>query len=97
MYIHPLPLTLTISICFSNSTRGKYGEGAKQEKFRYALSLVFIQCVINAIFSKLCKYSQRHLKGTCAKPLNFPVNLFWNSQAHSKILHKKELLGSNYG
>ncbi|XP_034991082.1 solute carrier family 35 member B1 [Zootoca vivipara] len=34
-------------------TRGKYGEGAKQEKFRYALSLVFIQCVINAIFAKL--------------------------------------------
>ncbi|XP_058036260.1 solute carrier family 35 member B1 isoform X2 [Ahaetulla prasina] len=34
-------------------TRGKYGEGAKQEKFRYALSLVFIQCVMNAIFAKL--------------------------------------------
>uniref|UniRef100_A0A670Z898 Solute carrier family 35 member B1 n=1 Tax=Pseudonaja textilis TaxID=8673 RepID=A0A670Z898_PSETE len=34
-------------------TRGKYGEGAKQEKFKYVLSLVFIQCVINAIFAKL--------------------------------------------
>ncbi|XP_077169720.1 solute carrier family 35 member B1 isoform X3 [Paroedura picta] len=34
-------------------TRGKYGEGVKQEKFRYALSLVFIQCVINAVFAKL--------------------------------------------
>lgn len=32
-------------------TRGKYGEGEKQEKFRFALSLVFIQCVINSIFA----------------------------------------------
>ncbi|XP_066484866.1 solute carrier family 35 member B1 isoform X3 [Tiliqua scincoides] len=35
------------------TTRGKYGEGAKQEKFIYALTLVFIQCVINAIFARL--------------------------------------------
>lgn len=34
-------------------TRGKYGEGEKQEKFTYALSLVFIQCVINAFFARL--------------------------------------------
>ncbi|NWI41237.1 S35B1 protein, partial [Picathartes gymnocephalus] len=34
-------------------TRGRYGEGAKQEKFKFALSLVFIQCVINAAFAKL--------------------------------------------
>ncbi|NXT38412.1 S35B1 protein, partial [Pelecanoides urinatrix] len=34
-------------------TRGRYGEGAKQEKFKYALTLVFIQCVINAAFAKL--------------------------------------------
>nr|XP_033773549.1 solute carrier family 35 member B1 [Geotrypetes seraphini] len=32
-------------------TRNKYGEGEKQEKFRFAWSLVFIQCVINAIFA----------------------------------------------
>lgn len=37
----------------SCSTRGKYGDGARQEKFTYALSLVFIQCVINAAFAKL--------------------------------------------
>lgn len=35
------------------STRGKYGDGARQEKFTFALSLVFIQCVINAAFAKL--------------------------------------------
>ncbi|KFV67097.1 Solute carrier family 35 member B1, partial [Dryobates pubescens] len=34
-------------------TRGRYGDGAKQEKFKYALTLVFIQCVINAAFAKL--------------------------------------------
>ncbi|NXU81025.1 S35B1 protein, partial [Oreotrochilus melanogaster] len=36
-----------------SSTRGRYGEGAEQEKFKYALTLVFIQCVINAAFAKL--------------------------------------------
>lgn len=37
-------------------TRGKYGEGAKQETFTFALTLVFIQCVINAMFAKICEY-----------------------------------------
>lgn len=45
------PLTTSPSC----STRGRYGEGAQQEKFTYALSLVFIQCVINAAFAKLCE------------------------------------------
>ncbi|XP_004591134.4 solute carrier family 35 member B1 isoform X1 [Ochotona princeps] len=34
-------------------TRGKYGEGAKQETFTFAFTLVFIQCVINAVFAKI--------------------------------------------
>lgn len=34
-------------------TRAKYGQGEKQETFRYATTLVFIQCIINAIFAKL--------------------------------------------
>ncbi|XP_005394264.1 PREDICTED: solute carrier family 35 member B1 [Chinchilla lanigera] len=34
-------------------TRGKYGEAAKQETFTFALTLVFIQCVINAVFAKI--------------------------------------------
>ncbi|NXC23738.1 S35B1 protein, partial [Campylorhamphus procurvoides] len=34
-------------------TRGRYGEGAQQEQFRFALTLVFIQCVLNAAFAKL--------------------------------------------
>ncbi|KAG5832298.1 hypothetical protein ANANG_G00289630 [Anguilla anguilla] len=33
-------------------TRGKYGEGDAREKFRYATTLVFIQCIINAAFAK---------------------------------------------
>lgn len=37
-------------------TRGKYGEGPKQETFTFALTLVFIQCVINAMFAKICEY-----------------------------------------
>ncbi|KAM8947217.1 solute carrier family 35 member B1 [Pelodytes ibericus] len=34
-------------------TRGTYGEGENQEKFRFALSLVFVQCIVNALFAKL--------------------------------------------
>ncbi|XP_075702691.1 solute carrier family 35 member B1 isoform X1 [Rhinoderma darwinii] len=34
-------------------TRGTYGEGDNKETFRYALSLVFVQCVVNAMFAKL--------------------------------------------
>lgn len=41
---------------FVPRTRGKYGEGAKQETFTFALTLVFIQCVINAMFAKICEY-----------------------------------------
>ncbi|KAG6938326.1 solute carrier family 35 member B1 [Chelydra serpentina] len=62
-----LPERLRLPVCFlgvfvcyfyygilqESITRGKYGEGAKQEKFKYALSLVFIQCVINSIFARL--------------------------------------------
>ncbi|KAK7482079.1 hypothetical protein BaRGS_00026663 [Batillaria attramentaria] len=33
-------------------TKGKYGEGENTEKFHYTLSLVFVQCCINAIFAK---------------------------------------------
>lgn len=42
-------------------TRGKYGEGAKQETFTFALTLVFIQCVINAVFAKICEYLNSNL------------------------------------
>ncbi|EMP33756.1 Solute carrier family 35 member B1 [Chelonia mydas] len=57
----PLPVCfLGVFVCYfyygilqESITRGKYGEGAKQEKFKYALSLVFIQCVINAVFARL--------------------------------------------
>ncbi|XP_009890520.1 PREDICTED: solute carrier family 35 member B1 [Charadrius vociferus] len=45
--------TVKYSVVPFCSTRGRYGEGAKQEKFKYALTLVFIQCVINAAFAKL--------------------------------------------
>lgn len=37
----------------SCSTRGRYGDGAQQERFTFALTLVFIQCVINAAFAKI--------------------------------------------
>ncbi|NWH68568.1 S35B1 protein, partial [Geococcyx californianus] len=62
-----LPERLRLPVCFlgvfacyfyygilqESITRGRYGEGAKQEKFKYALTLVFIQCVINAAFARL--------------------------------------------
>ncbi|KAK3729863.1 hypothetical protein RRG08_058178 [Elysia crispata] len=34
-------------------TKGKYGEGDKAEKFTFTLSLVFVQCIINAIYARL--------------------------------------------
>lgn len=34
-------------------TRGEYSHAGKKEKFRYATTLVFIQCVINAAFARL--------------------------------------------
>ncbi|KAF4092850.1 hypothetical protein AMELA_G00026050 [Ameiurus melas] len=34
-------------------TRGDYGQGEKKEKFHYATTLVFIQCIINALFARL--------------------------------------------
>uniref|UniRef100_A0A6M2DEA8 Putative udp-galactose transporter related protein n=1 Tax=Xenopsylla cheopis TaxID=163159 RepID=A0A6M2DEA8_XENCH len=33
-------------------TRGKYGEGDNTEKFKCALALVFVQCVVNYVFAK---------------------------------------------
>lgn len=34
-------------------TRGHYGDGDKKETFRFAQTLVFIQCIINSVFAKL--------------------------------------------
>ncbi|KAM4598072.1 solute carrier family 35 member B1 [Polymixia lowei] len=34
-------------------TRGEYGQGEKTEKFRFAQTLVFIQCIINAVFARI--------------------------------------------
>lgn len=34
-------------------TRGDYGQGEKKEKFRYAQTLVFIQCIINSVFARI--------------------------------------------
>lgn len=39
----------------SSSTRGDYSQAGKKEKFRYATTLVFIQCIINAAFARLCE------------------------------------------
>uniref|UniRef100_S4RKV0 Solute carrier family 35 member B1 n=1 Tax=Petromyzon marinus TaxID=7757 RepID=S4RKV0_PETMA len=37
----------------ASSTRGQYGSGDVEERFRFAMSLVFVQCVISALFAKL--------------------------------------------
>ncbi|XP_061605125.1 solute carrier family 35 member B1 [Phyllopteryx taeniolatus] len=34
-------------------TRGDYGHGDQKEKFRFARTLVFIQCIINALFARI--------------------------------------------
>uniref|UniRef100_A0A6I8NMP6 Solute carrier family 35 member B1 n=1 Tax=Ornithorhynchus anatinus TaxID=9258 RepID=A0A6I8NMP6_ORNAN len=62
-----LPARLRLPLCFlgvfvcyfyygilqEKITRGRYGEGPDKEKFTFALTLVFIQCVINAMFAKI--------------------------------------------
>lgn len=40
-----------------SSTRGNYGQGDKKEKFRFARTLVLIQCIISALFAKICEYA----------------------------------------
>ncbi|KAF5903783.1 solute carrier family 35 member B1, partial [Clarias magur] len=42
-----------VRVCEEAYTRGDYGQGEKKEKFRYATTLVFIQCIINALFARL--------------------------------------------
>jgi hypothetical protein len=32
-------------------TRGKYGEGEKEERFPYVLALVFSMCAVNYVFA----------------------------------------------
>ena len=39
---------------FDFRTRADYGE--EKEKFVYALSLVFIQCIVNALFARASKF-----------------------------------------
>ncbi|KAM8844392.1 solute carrier family 35 member B1 isoform 2-T2 [Spinachia spinachia] len=34
-------------------TRGDYGQGDQKEKFRFARTLVFIQCIVSAVFAKI--------------------------------------------
>ena len=36
-------------------TRGKYGEGDKEEKFTYSLALVCSQCIINYLYARISK------------------------------------------
>ena len=46
-------LTVVFPIYFNFRTKASYGE--KKEKFVYALSLVFVQCVVNALFAEAGK------------------------------------------
>lgn len=48
-----------IFICYSyfailqeSVTRGKYVDGNSTEKFTYMFALVFVQCIVNALFAK---------------------------------------------
>ena len=41
-----------VTYFFSNyRTRGKYGEGASEERFTYHMALVFFQCIVNYIYA----------------------------------------------
>lgn len=49
-------LCFTVFLLWFHSTRGDYGQGDKKEKFRFARTLVCIQCIISALFAKICEY-----------------------------------------
>ena len=36
---------------FFSRTRGKYGEGDKEERFPYVMALVFSMCAVNYVFA----------------------------------------------
>ena len=56
----------TDQVCFNIfRTRADYGE--KKEKFVYALSLVFIQCIVNALFAEASKFSFIDFDSACIK------------------------------
>ncbi len=60
-----------VSLC-TFSTRGKYGE--QEDKFTHTLALVFVQCIINAIFARIgtCVLAQFSVVVRHKKTFNFP-------------------------
>lgn len=51
----PAANVIKILFFFPYSTKGTYVDGEKKDKFTFTLALVFVQCIINALFSKLGK------------------------------------------
>ncbi|XP_070546870.1 solute carrier family 35 member B1-like [Ptychodera flava] len=49
-------------------TRGKYGEGDDTEFFKYTLSLVFVQCIINAFIAKAVIHTLKPAADTTPNP-----------------------------
>ncbi|KAJ8251229.1 hypothetical protein GJAV_G00218710 [Gymnothorax javanicus] len=83
-------------------TRGKYGEGDSKEKFRYATTLVFIQCIINAVFAKCLihffekprsDYTRSWLYGVCS--LSYLGAMVSSNSALQYVNYPTQVLGKS--
>uniref|UniRef100_A0AAR2KDY9 Solute carrier family 35 member B1 n=1 Tax=Pygocentrus nattereri TaxID=42514 RepID=A0AAR2KDY9_PYGNA len=83
-------------------TRGDYSQGEKKEKFRYATTLVFIQCIINAIFARILiqifegsrpDHTQSWLYGVCA--LSYLGAMVSSNSALQYVNYPTQVLGKS--
>lgn len=57
-------------------TRGNYVHEDQAEKFTYTFSLVFFQCIINALFAKACKYFNASILSPVTLEFYYLMNAF---------------------
>lgn len=83
-------------------TRGEYGQGDQKEKFRFATTLVLIQCVINAIFAKILiqffegsrtDHTQSWLYGLCS--LSYLGAMVSSNSALQYVNYPTQVLGKS--
>ncbi|XP_055343565.1 solute carrier family 35 member B1-like [Paramacrobiotus metropolitanus] len=79
-------------------TRGVYGEN---ERFHYTLTLVFVQCVINAIFARLMIYLTREARDTTPRSLygwcslSYLAAMLSSNQALQYVNYPTQVLGKS--
>ncbi|XP_033732057.1 solute carrier family 35 member B1-like isoform X2 [Pecten maximus] len=82
-------------------TKGKYGEGEKAEKFTYTTTLVFMQCIVNALAAKLVMmFWMREKDSTPAKlyglcSLSYLGAMLASNQALQFVKYPTQVLGKS--